>query len=405
MSENLSPLPPVGERRLRSGWFFGGLAVGLAALGFLGRRAGQTDYHPGFVRLSTPITPEANYYPTVDELCAVARSKCRPDQVLVVVGGNSVLEGVWQPAAEVWTRALQADLGPAYGVVNLAFRGSCPTDGGAVVSEVLRKEYPRQVYIANDSPATAVDSIGSDAYRFLFWQAYFSGRLVHVPMRERRVRDYLLFPSRRSEAAEILIRETADRALRFHDLWNRVGYGHFFTVPSLYGSAFPQMLTPRCEFPDLEPDATDPSQVAFRYPESSEAMELKIIRNLSGLAYGRAPDGRWEMLPGRRADLIRTFAEAFPDPLKGRTLILISRSSPHYRAMLTADESARDDQAFKDSVALWREAGCHSIEYGRDFGEDDFGDRTHLSKLGGRKLADLVANEVRAIAAQRGYLK
>jgi len=405
MSENLPQLPPGPDQGFRPSWFLGGVAIGLAALAFLGRQAGRTDYHPDFIRLVTAVTPEDNYYPTVDELCSIVRTKCSPDQVLVIVGGNSILAGVWQPAAELWSEKLQADLGPRYAVVNLAFRGSEPTDGGAVIAEALRREYPRQIYVANEALVTGEDTYGSDPYRFLFWQAYFSGRLMRFPIRDFRVREYLLDKVRRKESLDIVIRELADRVLRFHDLWNRIGYEHFFTVPNMYGGAIPELLAPRRDFPDEERDVTDPELADKWYPPSSEAAELAIVRGTCQLTYEMTPGGVWEMTPATRSEMHRTLMEAFPDPLKGRTLILISRSSPHYISQLTPLEQAHYDQAARETVAIWKDVGYPCIDYGRDFGPEDFGDRTHLSKFGGKKLADLVAVEIREIAVRRGYLK
>jgi hypothetical protein len=44
------------------------------------------------------------------------------------------------------------------------------------------------------------------------------------------------------------------------------------------------------------------------------------------------------------------------------------------------------------------------MEFGHSYTEDDFGDRSHLSKLGGRKLAAEVAPVVQAMATRLHYL-
>ena len=129
-------------RVLRAGWFFAGLALGLAVLAWKGRQAVATDFHPDFVRFHPPISLEGNYFPTLGEMRAIVRARCRPDQVLVIVGGNSILQGVWQPAAQLWSRRLQERLGPRFCVVNFAFRGASPTDGGAVVAVMQKGSNP-----------------------------------------------------------------------------------------------------------------------------------------------------------------------------------------------------------------------------------------------------------------------
>src|SRR5271157_686214 len=137
---------------MRAEWFLLGLLLGFGALSWLGWRAGRTDYHPGYARIHPAISPEMNYYPTLNEMTAIVRQRCRRDQVLVIVGGNSILEGVWQPVGDLWSARLQELLGDRYCVVNFAFRGGSPTDGGAVVAEALREEFPRQILIVNEAP-------------------------------------------------------------------------------------------------------------------------------------------------------------------------------------------------------------------------------------------------------------
>jgi|GEM_PF-5051947 len=175
-------------------WFFAGLGVGLLLMAWLGHRATKGDYHPRFTRFFPAISPEANYYPTVDEMCAIVRARCRPDQVLVIVGGNSVLQGVAQPAEVMWSVKLQEQLGDRYCVINFALRGATPTDGGAVIAEVLRKEFPRQIYIANEKAVMGIFPLGNAVYRFIMWQAYFGGRLLSDSRRNYWVRDELLHP-------------------------------------------------------------------------------------------------------------------------------------------------------------------------------------------------------------------
>ena len=113
-------------------------------------------------------------------MSAIVRSKCRPDQVLVIVGGNSILFGVWQRDVDVWSKRLQELLGDRYCVINFALRGGTPTDGGAVVAEALRKEFPRQILIVNEAAVTGVEPFGREAYRYLVWQGYFGGKFLAV---------------------------------------------------------------------------------------------------------------------------------------------------------------------------------------------------------------------------------
>lgn len=397
--------PPARYGWIRPRWFFVGLILGLGSLALLGWRVSRTDYHPGFVRFHQVISPEASYYPSLDEMSAIVRARCRPDQVLVIVGGNSILLGVWQREADVWSRRLQDLLGDRYCVVNFAFRGGSPTDGGAVVAEALRREFPRQILIVNEAPVTGVESFGREPYRFLFWQAYFGGMLSDFPQREARIRELVkYFPGQRTLVAEARAGVWLDDAFHYHALWNWISYEHFGTVPWFLEPYFPLFLTPRRKFADPEVDGTDPKFSVLHYPLSSNDMERRVILGL-GVYYHREADGRWLLSPIARADVANRCDEAFPTPLKPRTLVLISGSSPYYRAMLTAEEASMVHQAYSDTLDIWRTAGYPAMDYGWDFTAADFGDRTHLTKLGGWKLAARVAPEVKAIAERLGYLR
>ena len=394
--------------RLRwfSPWFFvAGLVMGLGVLSWLGFKSGRTDYHPGFVRFFPAISLETNYYPTLNEMTAIVRSQCRPDQVLVIVGGNSILQGVWQPVSDLWSKHLQELLGDRYVVINLAFRGGSPTDGGAVVAEVLRKEYPRQVYIADEAPFVGIEPIAHEPYRYIFWQAYFRGLLIDTPARKRRVSELRSTSGERRVVHEEAIKVWLDSAFHYNDLWNRVCFEKFCTVPSYLGDYVPAMLRPRRVFQDDEPDAYNPVSMAAKYPVSGLETEMKITRNATVLYYSKPEGGAWELSNAKLEEMAANYREAFPEELKPRTLILVGRGSPYYHRRLTEDEQARDDQGYKDAVAIWKDAGCVAMDYGQGFSDDDYGDRSHLSKTGGRKLAEAVAPQVQAIAEKLSYLK
>jgi hypothetical protein len=403
----MSDSPPTSSgpwsRLLRPAWFFAGLALGLVAMAGLGRRAGDSDFHPDFTRFHPAISPEASYYPSVEEMCAIVRARCRPDQVLVIVGGNSVLQGVSQPADTMWTRKLQEKLGDRYCVVNFAFRGSSPTDGGAVIAEVLRQEFPRQIYIANEKPFTAIDPRGSETYRFLFWQAYFSGQLLSDPARNRWVREGWLNLGTLTDLPAIAGSAWLDRWLRFHVFWNRVAFEKVNTVPSLYAPAPPAMLSPRRYFPDAEIDG-DTFTAERRYLPAAHAREMEILRATS-LGLVRGASGDWETSPVAGKKIEANYRQAFPAAVRPRTVLLIGRDSPFYRQELTADEKLRDERAIALTVELLRSSGYPATDYGRDFSSLDYFDRTHLTATGGEKLAQQLAPFLRNLAEQLGYLK
>jgi hypothetical protein len=406
MNDSTSTFPsPARFGWIRPRWFLAGLLMGLAALASWGWKISNLDYHPGFVRFHSIISPESNYYPTLDEMCSIVRSDCRPDQILVIVGGNSILLGVWQRDVDVWSIRLQKLLGERYHVVNLAFRGGSPTDGGAVVAESLRREFPRQILIVNEAPVTAVESFGRDPYRYIFWQGYYGGRLIEAPKRDAQIREFFrLNVADRSRLLEARISIGFDQAMHFRDLWNWVEFEYFGTMPFRHAEYFPRFLKPRREYLDPEVDGTDPMYSATRYRPSDLEAEMRIMRG-PAIYYTQRPDDQWILAAPTRADLAAHFDDAFPTALKGRTLVLISEGSPYYRQLLAPAEVSMLRQAASDTVDIWQQAGYPAMDYGWDFSPSDFGDRIHLTKTGGWKLAEQVAPKIVSVAKSLGYLQ
>jgi hypothetical protein len=387
----------------RPGAFLLGFFAGLVLCSAIARVASHRGYHEVFTRFFQEISPEAQYYPTLEEMRGIVRMRCRPDQVLVIVGGNSIFNGVGQPAAKMWTVELQRLLGERFVVINFAFRGALCTDGGAVVAEALRKEYPRQVYVANAAPFTPPAPYGIEPYRYLFWEARSRGLLEDYAPRAEMVEEYVRKEFKWGRRFDLWGLGWLDRVLRFRDLWNLVGYECLFTIPNPITPHLPQAIWARERFADIEPDfeATPPGD-RFR-PEYLDA-EMKIVRGFSESFYVRDGRGAWRPGTLSRLQFEDVARGAVPDDLKPRTLIMLSRNCPYYLRRLTRDERQRDDAAYRDGAAAWRKAGYEAADYGRDYADADFGDRTHLSASGGRKLAQQVAEHVQAIASKLGYI-
>ncbi len=403
LQQTAFPAPPR-FRWIRPRWFLSGLALGLMFLSWFGLKISRTDYHPDFVRFHEMISPTGSYYPTLNEMTAIVRAKCRPDQILVIVGGDSILLGTWQKETDVWSKHLQELLGDKYCVINFSFRGGSATDCGAVLAETLRDEFPRQILVADNPPVTNVLSIGSPPYRYVFWQAYYQGKLLSYPQRDARIREFAgADPGERLRLLESRISVWFDCALHYHDLWNWVTLDYFGTVPSPRASHFPLFLKPRRAYPDSEVDGTEAMYNSSHYPPSTLDAEMRIVRG-AAVYYARDPDGRWALAPATRADITGYCDEAMPESLKPRTLVLVTANSPYYLRQLSADDRLMVAQSVKDSVDIWRQSGYSSLDFGQDYADADFGDRDHLTKFGGWKLAARVAPEINSLAGRLGYL-
>jgi hypothetical protein len=401
--------PPTDTGIERSGLFrprtfLGGLLCGLILCSGLARFESFRGYHDEFTRFYIYISPDAQYYPTLEEMCGVVRMHCRKDQILVIVGGNSIFHGVGQPADKLWTNELQRQLGDRFAVINLAFRGAFCTDGAAVVAEVLRKEFPRQIYVANSGPFAMPVPEGSETYRYLIWEARSRGLLESFAPRDEIVNEYRRQEFTWGQRFDLWALDSLDRALRFRDLWNWVGYKYIFTIQNPYTPHFPAAIWPRDRFPDREDDFEDvPFSKRFR-PEI-QAAEMEIVRGFSSVYYFRTHAGDWRLRPIYSLNFNRMVEGAFPDDLRARTLIMLSRNSPLYLRQLTPDEMLREDDAYRDCIHAWRAAGYEADDYGRDYEDTDFGDRTHLTSTGGLRLAAQVSSQVQRIAGKLGYLK
>jgi hypothetical protein len=383
-----------------------GVALAFIGLSLLGRQVSRENYHPNFTRITQWISPETKYYMTVDEMIAIVRSKAKPGQILVIIGGNSVLRGVGQPADKLWSLRLQENLGPGYCVVNLAFNGSLITDGASVVAEALRKEFPRQIYLANAAPTQSPTVGGSNYYRFVYWDAYYKRLLIDDPERNAVLTAQKAVPNLNAGLQELKIRSWLNSRLYFGDFWNKVTYETVNTIWAPWTPGPTRFLTPRREFPDPEPDFLQMTWEQ-RYVPANLEIEMINVRGNSITAYRPQKDanGKWVLYEPVWNLFKEGIKGTVPPELRKRTLILLGRTSPVYRSLLKPDEVERDDLAYAKAVDAWEEVGFAALDFGRDFTRDEYGDRTHLTHVAGAKLATLVAAKIRSMSAELGYLK
>ena len=133
-------------------------------------------------------------------------------------------------------------------VINFAFRGALCTDGGALVAEALRHEFPRQIYVANAAPFNQPAPYGLEPYRYLFWSARSQGWLEDFAPRNALVAEFLQTQVEDIRQVEIRGANLLDQVLRFRDFWNWVGYQYFFTIQSPHTPDFPSAIWARKKF-------------------------------------------------------------------------------------------------------------------------------------------------------------
>ena len=380
---------------LRPWTMLAGFSVTLILLSWAGRRAAHDGFHEDFERFHIMIAPDSQYRPTVAEMQGVVRRNARPDQILVIVAGNSILLGVGQPVGAVWTERLQAQLGPDYAVVNLAFRGASPTTGGTIVAESLRDEYPRQIVIANLGATQQLEPLGTGDYRFIIHDAYYKGLLLPCEPRDAQLATL-------PRLAEDRLNARLDAWFYHNSLWNWFSIRHAFTFPVPMRPRLGQAFDARGTLPDRENDY-DELPFRERFAPQFEARNLEIAAASSIDFFPRQVDGEWELATGNYERFLASAASAIPDVLKPHHLFVVGRDAPYYTQKLSPEIRARDDLAFALSVEGLESLGYAAVEYGRDFSATDYGDRTHLTKAGGARLAAEIAPHVRALAQKLGY--
>jgi hypothetical protein len=385
---------PGWERRLAPRALLAGAACAFLACCLAGARLSRANPFVGFERFGRLLSPEALFYPTARQVRALGRDLLPQDKVAVVVGGNSIMYGWGQRSQGLWTKALQAELGDGYRVLNLALPAAGPAEFGGTAAEVLARDHPRLLYLSNLHTVLEPDGI---TYRYFFWDARAQGLLPADAGREAWVR---LVPQWRKEDAafaELRRRMGVDRCTYSRDLWGRLAYTSFGTVwaPVLGAAVWGGRPRPFwgarqcCELPEPEP-----APLAQRYTAAEEAQAMRIVGDWARLA---------PLFAGDSAPVPAGLRVCFPAACRRRTLLLVLPDSPHYVERLTPEERARYREVLRLATAGLERAGFTALEAGRDFGVEDFNDRCHLSEEGGRRLAAEVAPKLRQLAKDLGY--
>jgi hypothetical protein len=376
-------------------------AVGaFAACCLAGYLAGAKNLYMPFVRFHRYLNPESAYFPTASQVRAMGKGYFKKDKITVIVGGNSILFGSNQWAANVWSRHLQDTLGKRFQVLNLAVPAAYTNEFGAWGAEIISRDYPKLIFITDFGSSTLPSTLDGARYRYFFWDAYYKGLLPHDPARQQAVESLIAQRGRKDYVpaeqenehdntadgfAELLRRSWLESCLRFQDFWTSVAYKRFSTVWTWPVEGKFTIARQYLDDPEKPRSTFD-----RRYPPDFNQVHMDIIRKtLAGITP--------ELLPS----LVQS---AFTADLAGRTLFLAVRDSPYYVKQLTPEEQGRYRGLFPHMVTALTGAGYHALDIGTDYSAWDYSDRCHLSEEGGEKLAATVAPCIRQMARQLGYL-
>lgn len=385
---------------LRPRWLAAGLVVGFAACVALGWTASAHSPYRNFVRLHQILSPEALYYPTVSQLVALVRTSVPEGKVAVIVGGSSVLNGVGQPAEQIWTRHLQERLGEPYRVVNLALRAGWHTEGGALVAEHLVKTGVPVILVADVFAGGWVPLWRR--YEHMFWDAHYKGFLLDDPGRAARVRlvraDLTTADRERHDDRRLGAR--LDAFLRFNDLWNYLAYDRFMTVWS--SLALPTPFRARHRYADVEADYASPEVQSMLRRRGED-----LVPRMRGLLALTTPDGNGDVvadpaLPAwRKAEEI--VGSSMPPTVRQHALLLMIDFGARELALLSPAERRAYDIVRQRTLAIYAAAGYTVLGASTPVGGEHV-DGRHLSTSGGVKLADEAAPAIRELARRLGYV-
>jgi hypothetical protein len=375
--------------RLSPTALFAGFFVGFLLCSVAGRNMRQRPLYENFHHFFQLISPDSYYYPTAAQGLMLLRQMVKTNQIAVVVGGSSVLNGVGQPPDDLWSDHLQELLGENYRVVNLALRAGTPHELAGVSAEGFLPEHPRLLYVCNVSPTPGCIALDGNAYRYIFWDAYYQGMLLPSAQRDEALQ--ALEAQKPNQRAETKMRTFLNSWFCFDDLWTATTYLWGSTVWT--NLTYPDFFQARRRCRDTEPDTAHRPPPIPTDPEQ-QAAEAKRVRS-------RTPPFPQDKLP----EVLRSIEAVLVPGIRQRSLAVLESDCPYYIERLTREqrENYRKNQGW--NMEIYRRAGMEIIAPMNNFQIEDYVDRCHLSGRGGRRLAQAVAPRLRALARALGYEK
>ncbi|MFN8635208.1 MAG: hypothetical protein U0893_15265 [Chloroflexota bacterium] len=373
--------------------------LGMVVLSLAGRLVSHHDLFERFVRLHNYISPQAYFYPTASQLVALAEDAGRTADVVVVVGGDSILQGFGQGDDELWSAELQRLLGDRYAVVNVAMYEARSVESGGVTAEALTKA-GRQVISITDQRMPGFGPPDGSQFRYLYWDASYKGLLIEDEERDEYLRTHVPPFNLREPTTqtELQIRSALDSQLYFTDLWSSVGYTTLFTAWAPLIPPNVPFVTPRRAL-SLDRDY-------FEFPFDPRAQD-PLYTAMIALSCNKAPNGELTLAGDHPfwGDFERDARISAPRAVRERTIIWL----PYIRAFNLSHLSPAELRCVRHlydvGAARLSNVGFHPAVFGADWEVSDYLDHYHLVGRGGRKLAAELAPRVQALAQELGYLQ
>lgn len=387
--------------------FLIGALIGFTTCCVLGYLTTLKNQYGNIPRFGVYVGPQASLFPTASQLLAYTQAHVKQGQILVVVGGSSVMNGVGQSNEQIWTKKLQEKLGAKYAVVNLAMRSCSTFEAALFIAEAMSKHYEKVIFVSGTQPGFEWSLIGRPPYAHYYWDAKYHNMLYEFPERdqamencEQHLSDYNWTPE---TLRELKLGEWLNSHLYTYELWNTVGYRYFFTSYSAVAAGATSMngvYSPRKRLPtNMEAEEV--------FPMPNEEFAKKFFPAvLADLILWNDKTKQWEKREKRWTAALETIRTNLAPQMRPRSVIVLSYYNPVFRKKyLTKLQQESERLSYSEAEDMFHREGVHAIRSGDKYQAADFRDPIHLSASGGEKLATDVSLEVQNLAKELGYEK
>ncbi len=365
---------------------------------FLGNRVQKIDvFGANFIRMHGP---ESYFYPSLSLLVSHVETTINKDsQIVVIVGGSSVMFGTAQKANEVWTLHLQKLLGVKYKVYNFALRAGALQDIASHVSEALLRKGYKVLYVS-DSQAIPVNlPLGSHS-GYSFWFAHFRKWIFNYDKRLQLIEESFQSNKNENELLELKIRGAINSRIFSDDLWNYVAYNHFFTSWTPYNNdKKPHTWSPIKLIKDDEALHLHHSTVEKFEKYFDLKTETLRLASLANQACPNAKDPSKSYFSVTNKNSFNYLNEWLPPELKNVIHLVLNYEARYYFDHLSPELKNCYEKTWLFSSKEYFKNGINNTIFNQNTDYDDNNDRTHLTARGGKKLASKLAPALKQQAA------
>jgi hypothetical protein len=374
-----------------------GIVIGITMCSLAGRSVSRRGISENFVRIHPFVSAESYYYLTASQLIYQIRNFAPKDKILVLVTGNSTLQGYGQNTDELWTKKLQQKLGPNFYVINFAAHGATSGEIGNTVFNVLASEFKNSILVFNlfQGSVIPVDG-GQGPYRNFFWDAYYKGFIPNTDeVFTRNVQRLQFKQIQNFDLLEMHLLSVLDSITFSRDLWSYIGYHYFFSVWNPLTHEHP--FTPRKDFADPHFDLPPtPARVA----QWTKDLDYLLAQFKPGILRDGTFDGpveNWKVNDKIANESYKFFQ---PQELHARTLVTIVSENSFLLDHLPQKLKEVHDFKLEKTAEELKNLGYNAIFIGNGWQSDDFQSNLHFSPAGGNKVAKAVAESIQSMMSR-----